>query len=362
MNYEYTEKELSEYSDNVLKKIGIKYGLIDFSTIINDENERTELIYSILDHQDYLDSKKSTPPLNEFMPSDVIESIAINLGPKEIINLCTTNKKFNNILCKNNYFQKKYGLKYLTKDISRLPINKLGKYNVIQEFSSLEKDITLIGEKGYDIYLKNNINTFNTLSSLSSLNLIFLAAAKKGHLDIIEYLIPKYLQSYDYRGFKLAAKNGHLNVIKYLLTDDITVSIKNNLLVEAASNGHIDIVKYLISKGAQTHYLNDKAMYSALKNQHSDVVKYLISIESDPDRLIYLALTRAALYGNLELIKYLVSISQYNINFKLALTYAAQEGHLEVVKYLISKGADIKDLSGTRLPINILRYIKEISK
>ncbi len=360
MNYEYTEKELSEYSDNVLKKIGIKYGLIDFSTIINNENERTELIYSILDHQDYLDSKKSTPPLNEFMPSDVIESIAINLGPKEIINLCTTNKKFNNILCKNNYFQKEYGLKYLTKDISRLPINKLGKYNVIQELSFLEKDIGLIG-KGYEIYLNNNINTFNYQKSQSK---IFLAAAENGHLDIMEYLMIRYqhLQSYNNKALELAAENGHLNIIKYLLTDNITISIKNYLLVEAAKNGHLDIVKYLISKGAQTHYLNDKAMYSALKNGHSDVVKYLISIDLDPDLLIYLALTRAALYGNLELIKYLVSISQYNIDFKLALIFAAQEGYLEVVKYLISEGADIKHLSGTHLPINILRYIKEISK
>ncbi|MEI4804073.1 ankyrin repeat domain-containing protein [Bacillus sp. FJAT-51639] len=83
-------------------------------------------------------------------------------------------------------------------------------------------------------------------------------AAKKGHLEIVKYLIEKGIDidakggTFDASALNLAAGAGHLEIVKYLIEAgaELDVSLaKRNPLFGAIYDGHKEVVEFLVEKG-----------------------------------------------------------------------------------------------------------------
>ncbi len=169
-NYEYTLEELKDFPFETIKIIAKKYNL-------GSNKSKNILISNIIKHQELLRDKfvknkinsttirssknKSKDILKDITSNitnlhhDAIRLLAYDLDYPSIVKLCLSNKRFNEIICSNNLFQKNYGLRYLTSYEDRLP-QKEGKYEVLKELDKIsKKDREYLVEKGYDIYIKN---------------------------------------------------------------------------------------------------------------------------------------------------------------------------------------------------------------
>lgn len=114
---------------------------------------------------------------------------------------------------------------------------KLGDINEVKQ---------LIGD---DQEILNTITSFGTWLHV---------AAKKGHLEIVEYLINKGIDidarggTFDASALNLASGAGHLEIVKYLIEvgAELDVSLaKRNPLFGAIYGGHKEVVEYLVEEG-----------------------------------------------------------------------------------------------------------------
>lgn len=188
---------------------------------------------------------------------------------------------------------------------------------------------------------------------------IFLEECKKGHFDIINYLIEKYNDtecfeedtSFSYsmifgyildwcgQALVIASEDGKLDVVKLLASKGIHISVYDDAFIKASMNGHLDIVKFLVKKGVNPDTCDGvRAMYEASENGHLDIVKYLVKKGVHP-----------------------------NIESDYAFYLAVQYGHLDIVRYFVSKGADVSvydDADFENIPKrsrkDIVDYIKSI--
>ena len=115
-------------------------------------------------------------------------------------------------------------------------------------------------------------------------------AAKKGHLDVLKFLVDRFeLTADDARddnnaALGGAASNGHLDVLKLLVdrfeltADDARAD--NNAMLRAASNGHLDVLKFLVDRFELTaddaRAEDNYALEGAAGNGHLDVLKWLV--------------------------------------------------------------------------------------
>jgi hypothetical protein len=85
-------------------------------------------------------------------------------------------------------------------------------------------------------------------------------AAKKGHLEIVEYLINKGIDidakggTFDASALNLAAGAGHFEIVKYLIVAgaELDVSLaKRNPLLGAIYGGHKEVVEFLVENGME---------------------------------------------------------------------------------------------------------------
>ncbi|EMI9087804.1 MULTISPECIES: ankyrin repeat domain-containing protein [Bacillus] len=96
------------------------------------------------------------------------------------------------------------------------------------------------------------------LNTMTSFGTWLHVAAKKGHLEIVEYLINKGIDidakggTFDASALNLAAGEGHLEIVKYLIETgaELDVSLaKRNPLFGAIYGGHKEVVEFLVEKG-----------------------------------------------------------------------------------------------------------------
>jgi ankyrin repeat protein/predicted RNase H-like HicB family nuclease len=234
----------------------------------------------------------------------------------------------------------------------------------------------------------------HTKYPLSKYEEIFILAAEKGYLDILEYFIKLGIndKKEDKEEEKLfiddaligVIKNeyGEINedkiieIVKYLIDNGANINAQNNLplkgstymkspgifeyliklgaiiddrddfsLIYASEHGLLDIVKFLIKNGVDINKYGNKSLIEASKNGHIKIVEYLIKLGVDVngndngEKSIIVASEK----GYLDIVKILVE-NGANVNAQngKALLYASKNGHLNVVKYLVENGFNIK--------------------
>lgn len=113
---------------------------------------------------------------------------------------------------------------------------------------------------------KGDINKFmdlldknpNLLNQMTPFGTWLHIAAKRGELQIIEYLVSKGVNvnaiggTFDANALKIAAGSGQLEVVRYLLNNGSLMDIslaKRNPLFGAIYGGHINVVKELVKRG-----------------------------------------------------------------------------------------------------------------
>jgi hypothetical protein len=78
------------------------------------------------------------------------------------------------------------------------------------------------------------------------------------------------------------SESNHLSVVKFLLTKGANIhDAENRALRWSAENGHTNIVKLLLEKGANVHACYDYALHASVVNEHINVVKLLLDNNAD---------------------------------------------------------------------------------
>ncbi len=241
--------------------------------------------------------------------------------------------------------------------------------NIIKLLIAAKADVNAIDKAGNTpIIHSNNLKTTKFLEKNgANINVKnkehvtpLLAAAKKGHINIVEYLEDKgfALDVTDSQGntpLMLAAANGHYDMVEWLidkLESDIYVDINHDInasLIEAIENGHLAIALYLIQKGASLDIIDaekNSLLILAAKGGHYNIVEWLLKQNADVNDLNKdgcTALIEASRRGHLEIVELLVANENTsNEDINKALFVAAGSNQVRVVEYLLSTGVNIE--------------------
>lgn len=175
----------------------------------------------------------------------------------------------------------------------------------------------------------NNISYINAL----------VGASAGGSMEITNYFIDCMGDSFGRCLFE-ASKKGHMNIINFLIERIMLDAFSsgrlneyfNEILLGASQGGQCGIIDYAISKGTNNF---SKAIWNAAMKKRKDIIEYLISKGANDFNY---ALCRASEEGIKDMIEYLISKGANDFNG--ALYNAAYGGHKDLVEYLISRGAN----------------------
>ncbi|MCE4091948.1 ankyrin repeat domain-containing protein [Priestia megaterium] len=123
----------------------------------------------------------------------------------------------------------------------------------------------------------------------NSVNKAIRNAIKRGNINSVKELIgkdKKILHTMTPFGswLHIAAKKGQMEIVEYLVHKGINVNIKGDIfdaspLRVAAGEGHVEIVQYLIQSGAELDVSLAKRnpLFSAIYGGHKEIVEYLVN-------------------------------------------------------------------------------------
>ena len=229
---------------------------------------------------------------------DVDREILSKVDDKELLKVCSIDKRFWNDVCDDDFLKRRL----------------LSKYPGIEKYKEAWKDFFLKAtfyiskmkeDFEYDYSEGDFKKQYNILKDNVTYHYRARAAAREGELPILIYAIKKgnsnIVARYHY--MDVAAGKGHLDIVQYLITSGLDLHNKfESTLISAVSKGHLNVVKYLVENGADIHISDDQPLTEASKRGHLNVVKYLVEKGA--------------------------------VNNGEALREARNNGHLDVVQYL----------------------------
>lgn len=159
-------------------------------------------------------------------------------------------------------------------------------------------------------------------------------ACKRGHVEIVEYLITACNVDIEQRGL-------------YEVPDDRSVHNVTPLWCAAVS-GKLSVIRCLVSHGADVNAVSDTGstpVRSACFMTHLDIVSYLVECGADILKANYnggtcLINSVQSVQLCLYLLQHGASVNARDIQNKTALHYAIQEHRFETTKLLLDHGAD----------------------
>ncbi len=214
------------------------------------------------------------------------------------------------------------------------------------------------------------VNFLASNSKAASNGSALAAAAKRGHLEVVQYLVASgadvnLLLHAGNRGSALAAavRYGNLKIASFLIEKGADVNLLlqtgdyGSALAAAVRYKDLKIASFLIEKGADVNLLLQIGLYgsalaTAVRYGNVEMVLFLIGKGAGVNLLLQTGLDGSALaaairYGNLELVSFLIEKGA-DVNLLLqtglygsALAVAAESGSLETVELLVEKGADV---------------------
>jgi len=191
-------------------------------------------------------------------------------------------------------------------------------------------------------------------------------AAWGGHEDLVSYLVESrgvQLGDLDVVGntpLLYAIYGGHMNVIQALLRRGRTLGERNNknhtAILQAACGGHLDIVRWLLEQGfsiRETDNDGNTALLFAAWGGHKELMEYLLKHGSqlqEKNHNGHSVFLSAANGGRVGVVEWLLekgfSIDETNNNGDTALLLAAYGGHRKLVQRLLPLGASLEDKNG----------------
>ena len=161
----------------------------------------------------------------------------------------------------------------------------------------------------------------------NSVNKAIRNAIKRGDINSVKELISnnkEILHTMTPFGswLHVAAKKGQIEIVEYLVHKGIDVNIKGDIfdaspLRVAAGEGHVEIVQYLIQSGAELDVSSAKRnpLFAAIYGGHKKIVEYLVNQGIDIS----------------------VQYTGENIKGMDAYQYAKEFGQIEIAEYLKRK-------------------------
>ncbi len=190
------------------------------------------------------------------LPRDMIVYIALNMDLPEILNLCQTNTRLNETICKNRNFW-----------IQRL----------LQDYNLEYLKAVVNNESPRDFYIRiNKIYTDSTPNSRLSVFAVY------GSLYLVERAISEGANYY-FIGVAEASKKNHKEIVMYLLKQlqlkgdfhrNIYEEVLNNGMIWAIDNNNIDLADNLLEIGGNA----GEALSAAAGTGRRDLVDHYIEM------------------------------------------------------------------------------------
>ncbi len=194
-----------------------------------------------------------------------------------------------------------------------------------------------------------------------NLQCIMAAAAMKGHLSIIEWIIAKN-ESIDIKSFYLVdtvAYSGHLSLLKWLIEHGCTMSTR--ALTNIATSGNFEMIKWSYQQNFST-MINTMCSASATSGC-LPLVKWLVATYTTADGLSLDKIARNAIInGHIDVIEYLYN-EKLVVLSGAELFSAVKTGHLSIIKFARRNGFIWDDrLCASAIHYNDLRILKWVIK
>ena len=169
------------------------------------------------------------------------------------------------------------------------------------------------------------------------------AAAHRGHLEVVEFLLDNdaFISTVDgvnLTALQIAAENGHLKVVKALY--NAGAAADQTSLHHAAANGRVEVVKYLLKIGVRDRCIRCDGNFYWLKTR-----KHRLQSNVKTKNIIF---SKQCFENTLQIAEKIHCIEENTSNFgelfddkhlifcETALHAAVSAGHVEVVRELIS--------------------------
>ena len=260
---------------------------------------------------------------------DVDREILKYVDDKELLEICTINKKTWNEVCDDAFLRRRLLNKYLgiEKYKSDRETWKQFLLTAIYYISKLEEEFSFS-------YSSGDFKKQYTLLNIYKGGELLYTAAGEGELEIIKYLVSKGLDIHyeNNYAFQEASEKGHLEIVKYLLEHGADIHADDDYaLIFASVCGHLEVVKYLVEHRANIHANDDDSVISASGSGHLEIVKYLLDHGANIHATREKPLRDAITYGKFEVVQYLID---QGANIGIASQTAREYGHDKIVKYL----------------------------
>lgn len=179
-------------------------------------------------------------------------------------------------------------------------------------------------------------------------------ASYYGYVNIVKYLIKKYLISDEYvkHSIYCAVHENNIDVLDYFLTLGYNLDfVPNNPLLAACNNKNIDAIDRLLNAGANVNVYSEKPLiYNMVTINNLDIIKRLVMFGGDINAKYkeYTPILLACINNCTEVAKFLIEMGCdinccNNLN-RTPLMYACKNNNIQLVKLLIKYKADINFL------------------
>jgi len=268
----------------------------------------------------------------EYLDKQRLILIALELDLPSILNLCSTNKRIDSLICKNGDFWKSKLIKDFNFIFYGISNNKRDpqRYYYILYDKNIEKRIKKAVKYGYFDLVKF---ISDKMTYIKIFNLGLKYSIRNGSDEMIEYFIEKGANNWNI-GLREAARKKDLKLIEYFIKKG--ANDWNEGLYGAAESGDKNIINYFIDKGANKW---DKAIIAAAKNNLEIVLFFKKKFSYILEKYIHwnlIAINSITGKDSLNIINYIIK-HESNIIWGDVLIKASKKGKMEIVKIIISK-------------------------
>ncbi len=258
----------------------------------------------------------------ESLPPDALRLLALNMKPEKLINFCLLKKRFNEQVCKDKIFLRRYGLLHLTSDINYLPKNiiqelmKLNSYleNIKRKQTRRWRDYRVVGDKikylfkhHYDKFILNN---WDILEDKLSTHMDEAVAFNM-------YDVAKKIADFGSRG-----TSGHLGYGLGVIIETGDIELLESLTKPKPAEEGEENDEEVDVGGLKAQLLEEPglSLMFAARSNNINMMKYILDILGDRlmDTDYSDAIQTAAARGDKKMLQYLL---KYKTNFEKIIPY-----------------------------------------